>query len=218
MATIDFSRTIIAKSDQLNAADLAGTRIIKITDAVMADAQDQPVVLFFDGDTKRPWKPCKTMRRLLAMAWGEQVDPVGRYVEIYTEPTVTWAGAEVGGIRVTGLSHIEKDKTFVIRVGRNKVMKFTVRKLGGEAPAGDAKEEPPKPEIDAETLELIARAKNEAEKGVQAYKGFLYSLPEEEKGKLRIHHPTFSKIAKDADELAKKLEEPPQEEDEGFII
>jgi len=67
---IDIAATCAPKSDQLNADDLiAGPRTITIT-AVKLSAEDQPVSIHFQGDDGKPWKPCKSMRRVLMRAWG----------------------------------------------------------------------------------------------------------------------------------------------------
>jgi len=66
---IDLTKTIEAKSDQLNADDLIGnSRTIKIK-GVKVIAGDQPVVISYEGDEGKPWKPCKGMRRIMAGLW-----------------------------------------------------------------------------------------------------------------------------------------------------
>lgn len=62
----DLSQTIAPKSDQLNADDLIGrTMTIKITRVSRMSEPDQPVAIYFEGDSGKPYKPCKSMRRLL---------------------------------------------------------------------------------------------------------------------------------------------------------
>ena len=64
--------TIIAKSDQLNADDIVGGTITITVSAVKrGDSSEQPVVIHYNGDNGRPYKPCKTMRRVLIAGWGE---------------------------------------------------------------------------------------------------------------------------------------------------
>ena len=68
----DLAKTIEPKSDQLNADDLiAGPRTIVIT-AVRANAgsAEQPVSISFEGDDGKPYKPCKSMRRVMVHVWG----------------------------------------------------------------------------------------------------------------------------------------------------
>ena len=64
--SIDVSKTIAPKSDQLNADDLlGGARTIKITKITKAESPEQPINIFFEGDEGKPYKPCKSMRRVL---------------------------------------------------------------------------------------------------------------------------------------------------------
>lgn len=100
-----------AKSDQLNFVDLGsfGEKLLNITKVVTTNAPDQPVSIFFDGDSGKPWKPSKGMIRVLAEAWGDDdVNWHGKSVLVYGEPSVKWAGKETGGIRIKGISDINK--------------------------------------------------------------------------------------------------------------
>lgn len=120
MADITFA--LEAKSNQLNAVDIMGcNRIIKIRE-VKVTKSDQPVAVFFDGDNNRPWLPSKGMRRILAGAWGQESDNwVGKHAELYFEPTVMYAGKEVGGIRIKALSDIDKrGLQFSLTINRQK--------------------------------------------------------------------------------------------------
>lgn len=103
----DVSFAMQAKSDQLNAVDILGAdRIIRIRD-VRVTKGEQPVSVFFDGDNNRPWKPSKGMIRILAAGWGtDSAAWIGRSALIYCEPSVRYAGQEVGGIRIRALSDI----------------------------------------------------------------------------------------------------------------
>src|SRR5690606_25044456 len=99
---VDISSTIIAKSDQLNADDLIGGPItVTITNVSLTESPDQPLTINYDGDNGRPYKPCKSMRRVLAAAWGNDGSKfIGRRVTLFRDPRVKWAGQEVGGVRI----------------------------------------------------------------------------------------------------------------------
>ena len=127
---IDISKTIEAKSDQLNADDLlGGPRILKIT-AVKAGTGEQPVSLSYEGDNGKPWKPSKGMRRVLVAAWGADGEAyVGRSVEVYCEPAVKWAGEAVGGIRVARMSDIKNAIVMPLTLTRGKKTPVTIRPL-----------------------------------------------------------------------------------------
>lgn len=141
----DISDTIVASSQQLNAEDLiAGPITVTIT-GVKRSASEQPVSVDISGGHK-PWFPCKTMRRLLIMAWpdgakkegGEtRYDPtcwVGRSVTLIRDPNVRWAGELVGGIRVSALSHIKAKFEVALAESKKKKKLVTVERL--ETPAG----------------------------------------------------------------------------------
>ena len=118
----DFLGTTMAKSDQINAADLLGGPLVcQITDIHMTGAVDQPISIHVDAHPQ-PWKPSKTSRRVLAACWAE-ADPsewVGRFVVLYNDPTVMWAGKAEGGIRCSHLSHIDGPKTIMVNATRGK--------------------------------------------------------------------------------------------------
>lgn len=120
MTNVSFA--LEAKSDQLNAMDIMGCdRIIKIR-AVNVSKGEQPISIFFDGDNNKPWKPSKGMNRILAGAWGlESASWVGKYACLYFEPSVMYAGKEVGGIRIRSLSDINpKGMQFSLSINRQK--------------------------------------------------------------------------------------------------
>lgn len=124
----EFMGTTMAKSDQINAADLLGGPLVcQITDIQMTGAADQPISIFVDSHPQ-PWKPSKTSRRVLAACWSD-VDPsewVGRYVVLYNDPTVMWAGKAEGGIRTSHMSHIDGKKTIMTNATRGKKSAQTV--------------------------------------------------------------------------------------------
>ena len=117
----DLSSTIIAKSDQLNADDLiGGDKIVTVTNVSIGD-RDNPVIVHYDGDDGRPFKPCLTVRRILLAAWGKNGnDWIGKQARLYCDPTVVYAGKEVGGIRVSALSDMAKPLNVKLSVTRGK--------------------------------------------------------------------------------------------------
>src|SRR3546814_10205634 len=67
----DLRDTIVPKSDQLNAEQLLGGPItITVTDVKRGGGEEQPVVIHYEGEGGRPYKPCKSMRKVLVFAWG----------------------------------------------------------------------------------------------------------------------------------------------------
>jgi hypothetical protein len=137
----DVTKAIQARSDQLNADDLIGGPItIKITD-VNVHTGDQPIAVSYAGDNGRPWKPCKTAARCLAAIWGPNAaEWVGLSCTIYNDPTVTWAGAAVGGIRVSHMVGLDKPRSLQLAKTRGKKGAVTIKPLAVETdtPPADA--------------------------------------------------------------------------------
>ena len=126
--------TIEAKSDQLNAEDLVGgPRTVSITGVKVSASDDQPVWISFEGDNGKPFKPCKTVRRLLVRVWGDDSNLyAGRSMTLYLDPEVKYGGMKVGGIRVSHVSHINGPQSFFTSVSRGKKAQITVRPLDAE--------------------------------------------------------------------------------------
>lgn len=106
MADVSFAAQ--AKSDQLNAVDIMGVEpVITIRDVKVMQGNQQPVWVYFNGDNNRPWKVSKGMIRILIAGWGKDSDNwIGKSVQIYCDPSVKYAGKEVGGIRIKAMSDI----------------------------------------------------------------------------------------------------------------
>lgn len=124
----DVGFALEAKSDQLNAVDIMGAEpVIRIRDVVVKQS-DQPVSVYFDGDNNRPWKPSKGMLRVLAGAWGrDSKEWIGKYAQLYFEPTVKYAGKEVGGIRIRALSDIDqRGLSFALRINQKQTEPYHV--------------------------------------------------------------------------------------------
>ena len=156
---IDISKTCAPKSDQLNSDDLiCGPRTITITSVKLA-AEDQPVSIHFSGDDGKPWKPCKSMRRVLMRAWGaDGAQYVGKSATLFLEPGVRFGGAEVGGIRISHLSHLDKPLTMALTVTRASKKAYTVKQLSVPEPAAEKTSE-----VDQEWIDDIRSAENLAD-------------------------------------------------------
>lgn len=127
----DMRQAIIPKSDQLNADDLlAGPITITVTEVSIRGGQEQPVSIHFDGDNGKPWKPCKSMSRVLVWAWGADASKYAdRSATLYCDPTVKWGGMAVGGIRISHLSHIAEPITMALTATKGSRKPFTVQPL-----------------------------------------------------------------------------------------
>lgn len=127
---MDLTETIVPKSDQLNAEDLlTGPRTFTVADVKKGSAE-QPVDIVLVEFPGRPFRPSKTVRRILVAAWGPDASTyTGRRMTLYRDPSVRFGGADVGGIRVSHLSHIDKPLSVALTVSRGKRQPFTVQPL-----------------------------------------------------------------------------------------
>lgn len=126
----DMSAVIIPRSDQLNADTLvAGPMTVTIREVQIRGGQEQPVSMILDG-TALFYRPCKSMSRLIVAAWGPDASKyVGRSLTLYRDPSVKWAGMDVGGIRISHMSHIESVMTMALTATRGSRKPFTVQPL-----------------------------------------------------------------------------------------
>ncbi len=126
----DLRSTIVPKSDQLNSEQLlTGDMTITVTDVRIGN-EEQPVVVHYEGENGRPYKPCKTMRTLLIFAWGEDGRAwVGKSMTVYNDPAVRFGGMDVGGIRISHLSDIEGEIKVNLTATRGKKSLHTIQKL-----------------------------------------------------------------------------------------
>jgi hypothetical protein len=125
--------TIVPKSDQINADDLIGQSLtITVNEVKFSGGQEQPVSMYFDGSGKA-FRPCKSMCRVLVAIWGPDAkEYVGRSMTLYRDPTVKWGGMEVGGIRISHMTHMEAPVTMALTATKGARKPYTVRPLVAE--------------------------------------------------------------------------------------
>lgn len=177
---IDMTGTIVPKSDQLNADDLiGGPRTIQIKRVTASpDSPEQPVAVYFEGDNGKPYKPCKSMRRVMVQAWGPDASQyVGRSMTLYRDEKVEFGGKQVGGLRISHMSDLRGEMTFALTVTKARRAPYTVKPLAGAPRRAD----PPK--LDARAAQIaageeslaVSRAKAAAAKGTDAFRAWFNS-------------------------------------------
>jgi hypothetical protein len=127
----DLSKTIAPKSDQLNFDDFVDgkSKTIAVADVKTATG-DQPASLHYDGDNGKPWKPCKSMRRVLVGLWGADGTAYrGRLITLYGDPEVKFGGDKVGGIRISHMSDIPREIALPLTTTRGKRSPYTVKPI-----------------------------------------------------------------------------------------
>lgn len=132
---MDLSTTTEPRSDQQNFDDYAaGPKVVTVSE-VKAGSTEQPVEIHLVEFPGRPYKPSKSMRRVLVAAWGKDSTVyAGRRMKLVGDPTVKFGGESVGGIKIAGLSHIDKPLSIALTVTRGKRAPHAVEPLA-EAPA-----------------------------------------------------------------------------------
>lgn len=156
MTSFDITETLAPASEQLDAIELvAGPRIFQI-ESVSRGGIEQPVQIHF-VDFPRPWRPSKSMRRVLAACWGTDASKwVGRSCELFFDPSVTFGKDKPGGTRIRRLSHIDKTTKVPLLVSQGRSGIWTVEPLPDTAPASS----PTSPPItDATLADLVTTFK-----------------------------------------------------------
>ena len=118
--------TIKPKSDQLNYDDVASSTKT-LTVKTLKSGDDQQPVWIIPEENEQPYKPSKSMRRVIIAAWGDKgKDWIGKSMVIYGEPSIKFGGVEVGGIRISHMSGIDNPVTVKLTVSRGKRIDFVV--------------------------------------------------------------------------------------------
>jgi len=137
----DMNDVIQPKSDQINADTLiGGPMTVKITGVKIDHSSEQKVSISLEG-TPLVFRPCKSMSKVLVAAYGADANLyVGKSMTLYRDPKVKWGGLEVGGIRISHLSHIDKDMVMMLTQTRaqrapHKVKPLRVEQQQTQAPA-----------------------------------------------------------------------------------
>lgn len=143
----DMAAVIIPKSDQINAEDfLAGPKTYTIEGVAISPGTEQPVQIKLAGEP-RVWRPCKSMSRVLVSAWGPDASVyAGRSLTLYRDPKVKWGGLEVGGIRVSHMSHINGKMLLQLTATKGKRAPHVVEPLVAEVRQIDTAKTGPTPE------------------------------------------------------------------------
>ena len=132
---MDMTSTIQPRSDQLNADDLlTGPMTVTITEVTQGNAE-QPVNVNTVETPGRPYKPSKSMRRVMVAAWGKDASAyAGRRLTLYCNPEIKFGGAKVGGIEISHMSDIDQDLKVSLTATRGKKRLHTVKPLAAPAP------------------------------------------------------------------------------------
>lgn len=146
----DVSAAIAPKSQQLDNIELRGKgpQIFTITGVDVRETLDQPLIVHL-AEFPRPWKPGKTMGRVLAQCWGlDSDDWIGKRVELFADESIKFGNDTPGGTRISRLSDIDGPKAAAILLGQGKPGLYKVEPLPDE-PQPAAPPEPTAEEVAA---------------------------------------------------------------------
>lgn len=134
---MDISQAAQPRSDQLNADDLIGGPQVVTIAEVRRGSQEQPVeIVTEEFGPGRPYKPNKSMIRVLLTAWGREASAyTGRRLLLYRDAEVRFGKDAVGGIRIGSMSDIDSRLSIMLTVTRGKRAPFAVEPLPDLPPA-----------------------------------------------------------------------------------
>lgn len=127
---MDLTESIAPKSDQLNADDLIAGAVTVTIAEVRRGSDEQPVDVILVEFPGRAYRPSKSMRRVMVMAWGAEASAyAGRRLTLVRNPEITFGRDKVGGIEIAALSNIDKPLTVALTATRGRRKNFTVQPL-----------------------------------------------------------------------------------------
>jgi len=130
---VDLTASIAPRSDQLNADDLISGPVTVTIQEVVAGNAEQPVDVRLVEFPGRAYRPSKSMRRVMVIAWGPEASAyTGRRLTLYRNPEITFGKDKVGGIEISHLSDIAKPLTAALTATRGRRRSFTVQPLKDE--------------------------------------------------------------------------------------
>lgn len=136
---MDMSDVIVPKSDQINADSLiSGPMQVTIEAVNISHRDEQPISIKLVGLSK-VYRPCKSMARVMVQAWGPDASKyAGRSLTLYRDPKVKWGGMEVGGIRISHMSHIDGPMKMMLTQTRSNRAPFSVQPMQAIAASSHA--------------------------------------------------------------------------------
>ena len=127
--------SIVPDSTQMNAEDLlTGPITVTVTGVRRGAGPQQPIEIDM-AERDRPFRPCKTCRRVLIALWSD--DPkqwVAQRMTLYCDPEVKYGGVKVGGIRISHATGIAEPRTLVLAITRGKRQEITIYPIESLSP------------------------------------------------------------------------------------
>ena len=153
MNNLDLTPFAQADTDRLTADDLiGGPRTVTITDVTGAIEEGKKRAIYhFEGDSGKPFKPCKTMVRAMMSIWGKYAaDHVGKSMTLYRDADVTFGALATGGVRISHMSDMAEDAVIILPTKKGKKGPIKIRPLAATQP-----EQPPAPKAKQTAAEWV---------------------------------------------------------------
>lgn len=135
---VDITKAAQANSNQLNAVDIQGVEPVITVESVKmtTEAGKNVVWIYYQGCNNRPWRVSVGMVRILMAGWGKETDNwIRKSVKLFCNPTVKYAGKEVGGIQVKAMSDINTNgMVATIALNRQQRQPYPVEYLDMKRP------------------------------------------------------------------------------------
>jgi len=162
---LDMTESLAPKSDQLDAIDLvAGPRTFTIEN-VSKHNNEQPFNFHLAG-FPRVWRPGKSMRRVIAAAWGTKAAAyIGQSVTLFCDPSVQFGNEAVGGTRISHMTGLDKPLKVPLLVKKGRSAVFTVQPLAAPAHKRDWLAEAALAAGDLENVKAVYMAAQQAGEG-----------------------------------------------------
>ena len=168
-------RAMAPKSDQLNADDLIASPItIVVTGVDVSASGEQKVSVHYQNENGRPYKPCKSMMRIMSFAWGEDPEQwVGQSATLYNDISVAFGGEKVGGIRISHMSGIEKPIELALQKSKGKKQQYKVLPMNQNRPQSQPRQQVQQPEPTQPPAQTNQPTQAEIDRYVQSQKPVL---------------------------------------------
>lgn len=179
------------KSDQINYDDfLVQPKTITVTNITSTGNKSdaQPISVHYEGDNGKPFKPCKSMRRVMVKIWGD--DPTeykGKSMTLYGDPDVIFAGKKVGGIRISHMSNMNSETDIPLSASKTKRFLYRVSPLKIE-------------KVDQTANDDIHKSAEEAaNKGSDSFRKFYKGLSPDQRAIVSQKMGDYQKAAEEVD-------------------
>ena len=140
MTEMNIREFITIKSDRMNYEDfITGPQSFTIERLGKKNDQgNDRLLIFMKGRPDTPFWVPKGMAKCLAnpSGWGNAPfsEWIGRSMTLFGEPTVVYGGKELGGVRISHISHIDAPYTTKISLRRGVRIDYEIQKMASDLP------------------------------------------------------------------------------------